>query len=182
MWLFLPVSDIKENANGTRDELVMGKNCIGVVLPTVLSIFIGSVAQGQGSLARVEIKTARSTVANNEEFSVSTTIRNVSRGEQSFGIWSCSYPEQWTADNLAVHITPASCKKNDVIRVTLRPGEVYERDLSIRIGIVGKNRPQQAVIFRLGFKSAPPDEKTALVFPIWSNAMTVNVRKQIIAE
>jgi len=134
--------------------------------------FAGMATYGQDSPTRAEIKVAQSTVKNNEEFSVYTSIRNVGRDEQSVPLWSCSYPEQWTADNPAVHIAGAACKKNDVVQVRLKPGEAYERTLLVRIG--AEHRAQRWVTFRLGFE--PPDhEKTGTASRIWSNAITVNV-------
>jgi hypothetical protein len=140
----------------------------------VMLFFTGSAAYGQDLPTRVEISVVRSTVKNNEEFPVSTTIRNVGRDEQSLQIWSCSYPEQWTADNPDVHIIGAACRKNDVILVGLKPGDAYERTLSIHIGIAAENRTQKSVTFRLGFESAT-SKKTDIASPIWSNAITVNV-------
>jgi len=121
---------------------------------------------------KVEISVAQSTTKSNEEFAVSTSIRNVSSDEQSLQIWSCSYPWQWTTDNPAVHITDTSCKKNDVIHVRLKPNEAYERTLSIHVGIVVEHLAQRPVTFRLRFKSATSDKTP---YPIWSNAITINL-------
>jgi hypothetical protein len=131
-------------------------------------------AYGQHLPMTVEIGVAQSSVKNNEEFPVSTTVRNVGRDAQSLQIWSCSYPEQWTRDNPAVHIPGAACKKNDVIRVRLKPGEAYEETLSIGIGVTAEHRSQKSITFRLGFVPANP-EKTGAASPIWSNAITVKV-------
>src|SRR5271167_4962264 len=86
----------------------------------LLAIFAQVAAYSQDLPIRVEIKVAQLAVKNDDEFPVSTTIRNMSAEEQSLQIWSCSYPEQWTSDNPVVHITPASCDKNDVIFVRLK--------------------------------------------------------------
>lgn len=123
---------------------------------------------------RVEISVAQSTIKNNEEFSLSTTIRNVDKDEQSLQVWSCSYPQQWTTDNPAVHITDASCKKNDIIRIRLKPGEAHERTLSIHISIDADHSAQKTVAFRLAFEPVT-SEKTAIAARIWSNAITLNV-------
>jgi len=134
----------------------------------------GIAACGQDSPTRVEIKVAQSTVKNNQEFLVSTTLRNVGTDEQSMRIWSCSYPQQWIADNPAVHIAGAACKKNDVFRVRLKPGETYERALSIHIKVAAQRLAQKPVTFRLGFEPANY-EKTGVGSPLWSNAITVDV-------
>jgi hypothetical protein len=140
----------------------------------VMLFFTGMAALSQDLPMRVEIRLAQSTVKNNEEFPISTTIRNVGRDEQLLQIWSCSYPQQWTADNPAVHITGASCKKNDVIRVRLKPGEVYERTVSIHIGFASDHRAQKSVAFRLGFEPIT-SEKTGITSPIWSDGVRINV-------
>lgn len=132
------------------------------------------VACGHDLPMRVEISVAQSTVKNNEEFSLSTTIRNVSKNEQSLQIWSCSYPDQWSADNPAVHITGASCDKNDIIRIRVKPGEAHERTLSIRVSIDAEHSAQKTVTFRLAFEPVT-SEKTGIASRIWSNVITLNV-------
>lgn len=152
----------------------MGKNHPrrGALLVLMLFLFIGMAAYGEDCPMRVGIRVTQSTVNNNGEFLVSTTIRNVSRDEQSLEVWSCSYPQQWTANNPAVHITSVACKKNDVIRVRLKPGEAYERTLSIHIGVAAEHRAQNSVAFRLGFE---PVTSEGTGSHIWSNVITVNV-------
>lgn len=142
----------------------------------MILIFTGVTAHGEASSIIVDIKMVDSTVKRNDDLPVSTTIRNVGTKEQSLQIWSCSYPEQWIVDNPIVHITAVSCNKNDVVHVRLKPGEAYERALSIRIERSAEHQDQKSVTFRLGFK---PDisEKTGLLSPIWSNAITLRVIK-----
>ena|SRR5947209_11703351 len=81
----------------------------------------------------IEIKPKQATVKNSQDFSVGTTIRNTGKEDQQLEIWSCSYPEQWIVDNPIVHIMAVSCKKNTVVHVRLKPGEAYDRALSVRI-------------------------------------------------
>jgi len=152
----------------------MQRPCRRAVLPVILSFFMGSPAYGLDAAVKVEIRVVQSPVKNNEEFPISTAIRNVGGGQQTLGIWSCSYPEQWTADNPAVHIAVAACNKNDVVTVKLKPGEAYERTLSIHIETVAKHHEQKPITFRLGFQSASR-MKTQDNPVVWSNALTVSV-------
>jgi hypothetical protein len=164
--------------NATREKRTLrsyGKNHPGRdALPIVMLLFVGIAAYGEDLPVTVEIRVAQSTVKKNQEFLVSTTVRNVGKDEESLQIWSCSYPEQWTTDNLAVHIIGAACRKNDVIQVKLKPGESYERALSIYIDVAVEHRASKPVTFRLGLERAT-SKKTGIASPLWSNAVTVNV-------
>ena len=153
---------MKKN-NRKREELLI-----------LMLFFSGVAAYGKDLPMTVEIKVAQATVKNNEDFPVSTTIRNVDKDDQSLRIWSCSYPQQWTADNPAVHITNASCKKNDVILIRLKPGETYERMLSIQIVVAADLRAQKSLVFRLRFEPVT-SQKTGDFSPVWSNSVTVSV-------
>lgn len=138
----------------------------------VMLFFAGMAAYGQDLPIRVEINVAQLTVKNNQEFPVSTTIRNVGRAELSLQIGSCSYPRQWIADNPAIRVASGYCMKDSITRVTLRSGEAYQRVFSMYVGVAAEQRNQKSVTFRLGFEPADRGKGTS---PIWSNPLTLNV-------
>lgn len=145
-------------------------------LVALLCCVSGLIAYGQDSPLRVEIKLAHAAVNNFEPFSVATSIRNVSKEVQTLDIWSCSYPTQWAADIPPVRVNLVSCKKNDLLHLTLKPGETCERSLLIRVELPGGNSSPEPVTFRLGFKAAAfaMGQQNA---PIWSDPATVTVNK-----
>jgi hypothetical protein len=158
---------------GLGSIISLAKNLIPAVVVFV-SLFTGAATYGQDFPLRVTISATQSTVEKNKDFPVSTAIRNVSEDEQSLPIWSCSFPDQWTADNPVVRIQGAQCMKNDVIRFELKPGQAYERELSIHVGLAAGYHTPAVVTFRLQFEPASYQNMT-FVSPVWSNALTVNV-------
>jgi len=157
---------------GEEDFTFEGLNKYLLPLAMLLSMSLATIAYSQGSPLTVEIQPAQSTVKNDQDFLVATTIRNVGRDEQSLQIWSCSYPTQWKADKPSVHLRQVPCKKNSLEHVILKPGEAYERTLSIRVGAANKDE-QESIAFRLGFE--PAGDAASSVSLIWSNSVTVNV-------
>jgi hypothetical protein len=155
-------------------EANMGNRHCGRDTLLILGLSLtGMTSRGDDLPMRVEIKLAQLAVRNNEEFSVSTVVRNISGGAQSLQVWSCSYSEQWTPDNSAIRLTPAACKKNDIVQVRLGPGEVYQRTLSARIRLAEPRIPGP-VTFRLEFRPGG-SEKTGV--SLWSNAITAEVEE-----
>jgi hypothetical protein len=151
----------------------MGQRC-GRKMLLIVGVLIGIATYSQEPIFRVEIKALQSPITNKEEFTVSTSIRNLSRDDQSLLIWSCSYPQQWVADNPDIHITDVPCKKNDVIRIELKPGETYDRPLALYAADPDEDRKPKPITFRLGFKPTT-DGKREPTAPIWSNAVTLAV-------
>lgn len=149
-------------------------------------IVISPTAYSQGVPLEIEIKTTQPVVKNAQEFAVGTRIENVGKEERLLRLSQCSYSAlQWTADNPSVHVKQIFCKKNTLSDIRLKPGEAYERALPVRIEIPVLGLPQP-ITFRLGFSLwnesilvgtkliAPPP--SALIPPIWSNALTVTVK------
>jgi hypothetical protein len=129
-------------------------------------------ADGQGSPIKIEIKPAQTAVKNNEDFSVDITIRNTSSVEQLLEVMSCSYSMQWTLDNPSVRLVREACEKNIPIKISLKPGQAFERAVLARVVLASGNGQSESVTFRLGFigaASKPP--------PIWSNHVTVSVTR-----
>ena len=158
----------------------MNRRAMGIALAIVALAGIAPVAHGEATTLKVEISTEHATIKNTEQLSVDTKIRNTGNEAQDIQVWSCSYPDNWTSDNLAVSIEQVPCKKNDLIRVRLNPGETYERDLSVQIAVAAEEIQDETVTFRLGFKSpmrgsgSAPDVVTQDE-QIWSNPITVKV-------
>ena len=142
----------------------------------LLCCVAGLIAYGQDSPLKVEIKLAHAAVNNFEPFSVATSIRNTGKEEQTLDIWSCSYPTQWAADTPSVRVNLVSCKKNDLLHITLKPGEACERPLLIRVELPGGNSSPEPLTFRLGFTAAAfaTGQQNA---PIWSDPAIVTVNK-----
>src|ERR1017187_8132507 len=88
-----------------------------MLLCALLSCFVGLAACEQiGSKSRVseqsdaeplplkvEINTAKTVVKNNEDFSITTVVRNTGSKEQSLWVLPCCYSAQWTSDIPFVH-------------------------------------------------------------------------------
>lgn len=134
-------------------------------------------AYGQAAPISVSVRLVQSQVKNRAELLVATSIRNDGTAEQSLQVWSCSYPKQWRTDNPAIHIPDVPCKKNDLIRLKLKAGEVYERELSLEIRLDAAGHAPPAVTFRLGLDASAVYEKPELASPIWSNAITASLLK-----
>ena len=91
-----------------------------------------------------------------------------------FQVFSCSYNENWTSDQQGVYFESVPCRANAPLNIQLKPGEAYERDLSLGVLFAAKELPQQPLTFRLGFTAwiDPPAKSLPL---IWSNPITVKV-------
>jgi len=154
------------------------------VLTTVLLICsAGSGSYGQSSPLRAEIELTRISVKNNEVFSVSTTIRNVSGEEQSLTTLDCGYSYQWTADNPLLRSGAESCLQNALSTIRLGPGGSYKRKVRVSALLRAGSDPKQAVTFRLGFvnddgpMTQRPGVRAATAPRLWSNAVTVTVTR-----
>lgn len=141
----------------------------------------GAASHAENSPIIAEISAAQAGVKTNEIFLVSATLRNRSADTQFLSVWSCSYPQQWISDNPAVHVAPASCKKDAIVRVRLPPGEAYKQSLSIYFAGAAKYFAGHSITFRLGFKpvTAAGGKMSAA---IWSNALTLDVIEDAIYE
>ena len=146
-----------------------------VLLAAMLFVTATAIFYGEDSSLNVEIKPVPAVVKSGQEFSVNTKVKNVGREDQSLQIWSCSYPEHWTADNPSVHVEGVECEKNGLMDVRLKPGEAYEKALSLRVWVASR-LSEESVTFRLGFAPWIRATKRADRPNIWSNAVTVNVK------
>ena len=142
-----------------------------ILLLTMMGFSTGNAAYcGDASLI-VEARVGHGTVRNNEEFLVSTVVRNIGETVQLLRVWSCSYPQQWTTDNASVQVKQVSCRKNYLSQVKLEPGKTYERLLSLSANV---GAAQKVITFRLGLDS----EASAVAGSasrVWSNGLTVKI-------
>ena len=100
---------------------------------------------------KVEIE-APAVSPNGREFYVIARVLNTGKDEQTLHIESCSYTDDWKADNpLILGPLAINCGQNHVVDARLKPDKFVEQKLLIRIRIVEKFE-EQPVTFRLGFR------------------------------
>ena len=102
---------------------------------------------------------------------VRAMLRNSGKTPQTLGVWSCDYAGQWKSDNPLVSVNQIECKKNGLLQVTLRPGEWYEKKITVSVSA------DSPVTFSLGFmpySNNPQTEKDRL----WSWRQTVTLPVQ----
>jgi hypothetical protein len=154
---------------------------VGLLGVTLLFIGAATLVQGRSqslSLAsslKVDIRPAQTTVRNTEHFVIHTKISNTSNEVQALQVWSCSYDQSWTSNHPRVYIYLVPCDKNLPSSIHLKPGEAYERELSVNVLLAAKELQQESLTFRLGFKPWIDPPVKSLPF-IWSNAITVKVK------
>jgi hypothetical protein len=146
-----------------------------VLLGVLLLGFSAMAIYCQDSPLKAEIKLVRTAVRNKENFSVSTIIRNASANEQAFAVLYCCYAMLWTADNPSVQTDCSeACARNSAVKITLKPGETYEKNVLVRVELPAGTSQTESVTFRLGFH-APIYRSEPKIPTIWSNAITVKV-------
>jgi hypothetical protein len=128
---------------------------------------------------RAEIRLTQTEVRNKETFTVSTAIYNTSETEQTVAIRTCEFPNQWRADNAAVLVNLVDdCDWNKFSRIRLKPGESFQRLLSVHIELPSDPIDRIEMSFRLGFRNADPSRsvKPDVKSPtLWSNTVTMSV-------
>ena len=131
---------------------------------------------------QIEINATQNIVHNDRAFEMGTSIRNTTKKEIVLQTHLCSYGE-WIANNSSVHVgawnaTKIACKKNPIQYIKLKPGDVYQRALPVRIKLASKIITPQEVTFRLGLKPQLGFESAQLSSKfIWSNKITIKVDK-----
>ena len=140
------------------------------ILAILAPLFFAPAHAQEETPLKVEIATLQPSVKNTEAVEVGTKIRNTGSDSRRLQVWSCSYPDHWQADNTAAEVVQVPCDKNALIWIDLKPGDAYERKISVRVSGLAKEVHQETVTFRLGFK--PSAEAPAV---LWSNAVTVKV-------
>jgi len=153
-----------------------------MLFATFLLCLSALTAYGQSSPITVEIKPAQTAVKEGQDFSVSTVLRSTGTEVQVMRRDTCGYGDLWTSDNASIRIIPSDCKKPGFRGTTLKPGEVYQRDIEVRAKLAPGAGEGEWITFRLGFKSEFKSEKDpARLNPkpqtLWSNAITVKVTR-----
>ncbi len=151
-----------------------------VLLSVILfTTFILPAVFGQDSPLKVEIKTAPATTANKQLFVLNARVRNASAIEHLLQTYQCNRGDwNWTTDDPAVHVEQTqeiTCKKNPMMYIKLKPGDAYERALSIRVS-VPTGETMQSVTFRVGCRiRLEHNLPTELPPYIWSDPVTIKV-------
>ena len=83
-------------------------------------------------------------------FNIVAKVQNVSNKEIELSAYSCSYMDDWITDNKSVDPEFINCKKNGLYAFVLKPGEIYERPLTMRIPV---SVTIEDVHFKLGYKA-----------------------------
>ena len=126
----------------------------------------------------VQVKTTRTTVRNNEEISVSTSIRNTGETETRILVWACAFPSEWTVDNPSIDIDQPNCLAEDRTWINLKRGEEYRRVVEVYVRAVDVY--QKEVTFRMGFGNRlfSEDQKhNSKAQAVWSNPVTLIVTR-----
>jgi hypothetical protein len=177
-----------------------------VLFATIFSFtYTAATTYASGSSFRVEIKTepetiltsdyirahvyrsiAPETVLNDQYISVATAIRNISKTDQL--LYIAQFPEDtWISDNPAVHVGEIPVMENLVMGKHLKPGEVYKKELLVRISVPAGKPMGGSITFRLGvylrlkfiLNHVPPGKEADEFHPlVWSNPVTVRITKK----
>ena len=149
------------------------------LLLVLVGLLISSAGYAQGSNLRIEINTPQTSVKNDEEISVATTILNTSPQEQHFQVWSCSYYDNWMVDSPYLTLTQWPCTKNGIKEIVLKPGEAYENKLSLKIDVPAQEVMVEEVTFKLGFKTVveASQQKVPEAPIIWSQPVTLKIKE-----
>ena len=134
-------------------------------------------ASSQEAPILFEIKPEKAIIHTDHDISVSITLRNTSKDDQQLNTISCSSSHSLllSSDNPDVHVEQVSCLRKENFVLRLKPGETYDRTLSVRVSSPADydgTKPLKET-FRLGFfTSGIPMQNVGT----WSNAITVVVR------
>lgn len=114
----------------------------------------------------VTIKLQTNIIGNNVPFTAQLSVVNSSKSTQSFRVMNCSWNEHWKSSNKQVYWLEWECTKNFEVTESLKPGEAYERSLSM---LLVTEKPQARVSFKMGFTPAGSKQT------YWSNEVTLRV-------
>ena len=137
---------------------------LGAVMATVGTD--PAVAVPLPSVLTVTAKPEKNHVRVNEQFPVRLRVVNTSGTTQSFQVMNCSWDEHWKSSSKQVTWYGWNCSKNCPVTETLKPGQAYEKTLSM---VVAAGVPKDKVSFKMGF--TPIDSKRTY----WSSEVTVQL-------
>ncbi len=110
------------------------------------------------------------------ETRINFVVKNISPSKQKFGVWSCSYFDNWKTNHNQITVKTWGCDKNYVSRKILMPGESFSGEVPIHVTepLAGKE-----LVFKLGFmpsKKAQAIHKENKPMGIyWSNEIKIEV-------
>ncbi len=147
-----------------------------LLLLALLAAGVGNVALAVSvPTLKVTIQSEQKSIKNGNTFSMTTKIKNVSREVQILHIWLCSYDDHWITDSPFARVKGISCDKNFLKELSLKSGEIYKRDLTIRIDVPARKVSIKSLSFRLGFTDGHYGGNNVLPEPVWSNSITVKI-------
>jgi hypothetical protein len=88
-----------------------------------LFLLIAAVGTAGAEPLRVDVKPATLRWKKKAKVSVALKITNTGKTMQTFGVWSCSWGDQWATNEMALSWEPWDCDKNAQIPVGLAPGK-----------------------------------------------------------
>jgi len=141
-------------------------------IPLKVEISLDSNLAGlfDGKPLAIKIKNGKVFVSPGAYFSVSTRLRNITPHKMTFEVLPCAYGGfHWVSDNEFIGIAPESCVKNVPSRVTLAPGESFEKTVNL---VVRSEMAFGITHFRLGFRHLEAGEGEQ---PIWGNQIFLEV-------
>jgi hypothetical protein len=145
------------------------------LLSATLVGLMGLVTYGQESPIQVKITPASTEVRNNQAFSVSVVIHNVSSEVQMLEFSTCGESIAWSTDNPLIHPhAESACEKPGYSRIALGPDKVFERTMHAHVALAEGKAALESVTFRLEISydnhGSPPKKARVL-----SNAIAINV-------
>ncbi len=147
---------------------------VGVILFSASVVF----AQTPGLKVDIVVKGGEQMVINknDDHFTVTTKIINMSDMEQKIKVWSCNYDLSW-AGSMGVVIESDVCEKNIPQDIVLKPKQDYVRDLQLK---VSENVFDGPVVFKLGFDPKAASSLASKVSDkiIWSEPAMIRMKTQ----
>lgn len=120
----------------------------------------------------VFVKMDQTTLQHDMLLRVKAGIRNKGATTITLQLWSCSFHEHWIADVPFVNVQVLPCRKNVLNEVILKPGEMREYDLTLRVQMTPKDADRDFLTFRLGFINGNEDRSSAPP-ALWSEPITL---------
>jgi hypothetical protein len=106
-----------------------------------------------------------------DQFKLALRVENISKETVSFESATCSWDTEWKTSTKSVHWEGWPCFSNILYTVKLKPGETYEKSLTMRLT---PGDPVDKVSFKMGFtprKLTPKSDKEIF----WSNEITIQI-------
>jgi len=147
------------------------------LLVVLIAAGTGQIALAVSEPLKIAIQCRQKSIKNGDFFSVATMIENASKEVQIIHIMTCSYDDHWITGSPFAHVQGSSCESNFLKDVALKSGEVFKRNLYIRVSDPAEEHSTRSLSFRLGFRNGNEGGNRGLVLapPVWSNPITVQI-------